>query len=72
MTERDAAAVYFWGKIRQCLKHGHCGLAMRYMTSAEKEYDGLGHEMMDRAGKTFTAGCVVLGDPAPLNGESDQ
>lgn len=69
MSDRSAAKVYFWSKVRQALKGGACGSAARYMTEAEREHDGLGHELMFKAAETFKAGCIALGDPAPLDKE---
>lgn len=71
MSDRSAAKVYFWSKVRQALKGGACGSAARYMTEAEREHDGLGHELMFKAAETFKAGCIALGDPAPLDKEQD-
>jgi hypothetical protein len=71
MSDRSAAKLYFWSKVRQALKNGACGSAMRHLTDAEREHDGLGHELMAKAAETFTAGCAALGDPAPLDKGND-
>lgn len=70
--ELDAMERFYWSKIRQCIKGGNLVLASGVLRMANDE---CGHKMVvrlrDRIKATFTAGCIALGDPAPLDKEQD-
>lgn len=70
MSELEAKERYYWSKIRQALKEGNTDVADREM---RRSFYEAGHEMdlymltvnlKQKVAKTFTAGCIALGDPA--------
>lgn len=75
MSELEAKERYYWSKIRQALKIGNVGAARDILMVAAGDpfiEDPLFIcSLEDRVGKTFTAGCAALGDPAPLDKEND-
>lgn len=70
--ELDAQERFYWSKIRQGIKDGNLVLASGILRMANDE---CGYKMVvrlvDRIKATFTAGCIALGDPAPLDKEQD-
>lgn len=73
MSELEARERYYWSKIRQALKIGDtvgAGLALG-LAGVEYPTSDLTWSLRERIGKTFTAGCIALGDPAPLDKEND-
>jgi hypothetical protein len=77
MSELEARERYWWSKIRQALKDGDVSAAESIIwkcadeTETEADYDEIIGRLTARIGKTFTAGCNALGDPAPLTKEND-
>jgi hypothetical protein len=77
MSELEAAERYWWARVRQALKSGNVQAAADIMQSAHDEWAPtrkaftLSEALRERTAKTFTAGCIALGDPAPLEKEND-
>ena len=74
MSEIEAKERYYWSKIRQALKDGdasECGRIFDFMGECPFVPPGVQDRIRKRIAKTFTAGCIALGDPAPLDKEND-
>lgn len=73
MSELEARERYYWSKIRQALKVGDIMTCRTMLHGAERESNGpdFRAKLQGRIGDTFTAGCIALGDPAPLDKEQD-
>lgn len=65
MSEIEARERYYWSKIRQALKSGNLGPTLHHLNALYEDEPNLVQILQDRIGKTFTAGCIALGDPAP-------
>lgn len=73
MSELEATERYYWSRIRQSLKGGKMHECRTMFHGAYREDGGpdLCRRLEERIGTTFTAGCIALGDPAPLDKERD-
>jgi hypothetical protein len=68
MSEREENERYWWSKISQALKVGDVETAWHRLQHDDKEME---NSLMCRVADTFTAGCIALGDTAPLDKEND-
>ena len=72
MSESEARERYYWSKIRQAIKCcGDVEGAAIWLQYACAENGQLYKNLRNRIRDTFTAGCIALGDPAPLDKERD-
>lgn len=67
--EQAAKERYYWSKIRQALRAGNMSGLFQTMNRVYAEWPDGFMVLEDRIGKTFIAGCIALGDPAPLDKE---
>jgi hypothetical protein len=61
---------YYWSKVRQSIKAGMLVQAAGFITESDRTPPRIGILLTKRAADTFTAGCVALRDPAPLDKET--
>lgn len=69
MSEIEARERYYWSKIRQDLKAGHVEDAAAWFDVVSEKAPHLYRALEIKVAATFTAGCIALGDPAPLDKE---
>ena len=72
MSELEARERYYWSKIRQDLKAGHVEDAAGWFEVVSEKAPHLYRALEIKVAATFTAGCIALGDPAPLEKEQER